>query len=135
VVLQFAEQAKEKKIEIEVQRAGWPELVTDRELVQLITQNLLGNAIKYTQQGSVRVKAALMDNGGFRISIEDDGPGIAQDQLEKIFQPYVRGASHGQAGMGLGLTIAHEAAVLLKARIWAQSELGQGSQFHLDLPV
>jgi signal transduction histidine kinase len=135
VVLQVAEQAKDKQVEIQVQSGHWPELVTDRELVQLILQNLLGNAVKYTKRGSVRVKGSLLESGGCRVSVEDDGPGISKEQLETVFQPYVRGLSHGESGMGLGLTIAHEAAMLLKARLWAESQVGRGSQFHLDLPV
>jgi len=134
VVVQVAEQAKDKNVEIQVQSDHWPELVTDRELVQLILQNLLGNAVKYTKHGGVRVKGSLLESGGCRISVEDDGPGIAKDQLERVFQPYVRGSSHGESGMGLGLTIAHEAAVLLKARLWAESQPGNGAKFHLELP-
>jgi signal transduction histidine kinase len=97
-------------------------------------QNLLGNAVKYTKEGSVQIVTSHLPNSGCRITVADDGPGISTEQLEKIFQPYTRGTTHGQSGMGLGLTIAHEAAVLLKARLWAESQPGNGSNFHLELP-
>jgi signal transduction histidine kinase len=134
ITLQFAEVAKEKGIAIEVETGNCPKVVSDRELVQLIVQNLLGNAVKYTKEGSVRIVTSHLPNSGCRITVADDGPGISTEQLEKIFQPYTRGTTHGQSGMGLGLTIAHEAAVLLKARLWAESQPGNGSNFHLELP-
>ena len=134
VTRQFAEQAKEKGVAIEAETGNCPNVVSDRELVQLILQNLLGNAVKYTKQGRVSVSTSQFGNGGCRITVADNGPGIPKDQLEEIFQPYMRGATHGQSGMGLGLTIAHEAAVLLKSRLWAESQPGNGAKFHLDLP-
>jgi signal transduction histidine kinase len=135
VAKQFMEQAKEKGIEVQVDTAIAPVIVTDRELVQLILQNLLGNAVKYTKQGRVRVITSKLSGGGCQITVADDGPGIPPDQIEMIFQPYTRGPTHGQSGLGLGLTIAHEAANLLKARLWAESQVGVGSKFHLDLPA
>ena len=84
--------------------------------MQLIVQNLLGNAVKYTKKGRVRIITSHLPSGGCRITVADNGPGIPKEQLEKIFQPYTRGPTYGQSGMGLGLTIAHEASVLLKGR-------------------
>jgi len=134
VTRQFAEQAKEKGVAIEAETGNCPKVVSDRELVQLILQNLLGNAVKYTKQGRVIVSTSPSGSGGCRITVADNGPGISKDRLEEIFQPYMRGATHGQPGMGLGLTIAHEAAVVLKSRLWAESQPGNGAKFHLDLP-
>jgi signal transduction histidine kinase len=130
---QFAEQAREKGIEIVVEMQA-ASVVTDRELVQVILQNLVGNAVKYTQAGKVRIASASLEHGKCRITVADDGPGIPAEQLEKIFQPYMRGPTHGQSGLGLGLTIAHEAAVLLKGKLWAENIPGTGAKFHLDLP-
>jgi signal transduction histidine kinase len=135
VATQFMEQAKDKGVEIVVDATSSPAIVTDRELVQLILQNLIGNGVKYTKQGRVRIVTSQLESGGCRITVADDGPGIPTEQIEKIFQPYMRGPTHGQSGLGLGLTIAHEAANLLKARLWAESQLGNGSKFHLDLPI
>jgi signal transduction histidine kinase len=109
-------------------------VVSDRGLVQLVLQNLMGNAVKYTMQGSIRIITTHLSRGGCRVTVADTGPGIPKEQLSQIFQPYMRGPTHGQAGLGLGLTIAHEAAVILKARLWAESQLGVGTSFHFDLP-
>jgi signal transduction histidine kinase len=100
ITRQFAEQAKEKGVAIEAETANCPNVVSDRELVQLIMQNLLGNAVKYTKEGQVMVSTSPLGSGGCRITVADNGPGIAKEQLEEIFQPYMRGATHGQSGMG-----------------------------------
>lgn len=135
VATQYMEQAKDKGIEIKVQPNHCRNVKSDRELVQLIVQNLLGNAVKYTPKGRVEIQMAHSHNHRCQITIADEGPGIPKEQLERIFQPYMRGPTHGQKGLGLGLTIAHEAAALLKARLWAESELGRGTKFHLELPA
>ena len=108
-------------------------IVSDRELLLMILQNLVGNAIKYSKQGAVRIVAAKQGQG-CRLSVVDEGPGIDEQQLAKMFQPFARGETHGQAGTGLGLSIARQAADLLGAKLWAESQLGRGSAFHLDLP-
>jgi signal transduction histidine kinase len=134
IALQFSEQTKGKGVAIEVTTANCPKVVSDRGLVQLVLQNLMGNAVKYTMQGSIRIITTHLSRGGCRVTVADTGPGIPKEQLSQIFQPYMRGPTHGQAGLGLGLTIAHEAAVILKARLWAESQLGVGTSFHFDLP-
>jgi signal transduction histidine kinase len=134
VATQFMEQAKEKGVEIKVESDHCPTVKSDRELVQLILQNLMGNAVKYTQKGKVEISMNHAGGGRCRITVADQGPGIPKEQLDRIFEPYMRGPTHGQKGIGLGLTIAHEAAVLLKARLWAESEPGRGTKFHLELP-
>jgi signal transduction histidine kinase len=134
MVLQFAEPAKKKGIEIVADTSDCPTVVSDRELVQLILQNLVGNAVKYSKEGKVEIVARRKDIGGVRISVSDSGPGISPEQMGKIFQPYIRGANHGEAGIGLGLSIAREATQLLKARLWAENKAGGGAIFHLELP-
>jgi signal transduction histidine kinase len=132
---QFAYQAKDKHLEIRAAVADGLRIVSDRELLSMILQNLLGNAIKYSRRGEVRIEATTDGPGkAARLSVIDHGPGIAPEKLAQMFQPFNRGETHGQAGTGLGLSIARQAADLLGARLWAESELGQGSKFHLDLP-
>jgi signal transduction histidine kinase len=133
---QFAYQAKDKHLEIEGAVADGLRIVSDRELITMILQNLLGNAVKYSRRGTVRVVATSdgPDNAA-RLSVIDHGPGIAAEKLTQMFQPFNRGETHGQSGTGLGLSIARQAADLLGARLWAESEVGKGSKFHLDLPA
>jgi signal transduction histidine kinase len=136
MVAQFAYQAKDKQLELQQEVAEELRIVSDRELLSMILQNLLGNAIKYSRRERVRVVATSDGPGkAARLSVIDRGPGIAPEKLAQMFQPFNRGETHGQAGTGLGLSIARQAADLLGAKLWAESELGKGSSFHLDLPA
>ncbi|HTW93332.1 MAG TPA: sensor histidine kinase [Tepidisphaeraceae bacterium] len=129
---QFSHAARVKGLELQSQILPNLKVRTDRELLALILQNLIGNAIKYTRRGSVRILTETID-GVCRISISDDGPGIARDRLDAIFAPFSRGETHGQSGAGLGLSIARQAADLLKIELGVNSELGKGSTFYLDV--
>ena len=131
---QFSYQLKDKKLVVKCEAPDGLEVITDRELVTIILQNLIGNAIKYSKDGAIRLVCAGAD-GVTRISVIDQGPGIDPAKLSQIFQPFARGDTHGQGGAGLGLSIARHAAELLGAKLWAESKLGQGSKFHLDLPA
>lgn len=128
----FAYQAKERKIAIEVSASENCMEVSDRELLTMILQNLTSNALKY---GRDQVKLVAHPSNGqcIRISVIDRGPGIAPDKLQTLFAPFTRGETYGQSGIGLGLSIARQAADLLGARLWAESEAGQGAAFHLEL--
>ena len=138
VATQFTYQAKDKKLDLQVDRDHPCPAWSDRELLSMILQNLLSNAIKYTQQGAVRVSARPVDGasgaGACLVSVSDDGPGIPQDKLSELFGSFTRGDTHGQPGVGLGLSIARQAADLLGAHLWAESEVGKGSTFYLQLP-
>ena len=136
IAAQFAYHAKDKRLEIRGEVADGLRVVSDRELITMILQNLVGNAIKYSRRGEVRITATSDGPGkAARVSVTDHGPGIAPEKLTQMFQPFNRGETHGQSGTGLGLSIARQAADLLGARLWAASELGKGSTFHLDLPA
>jgi len=135
VATQFTYQAKDKRLELVVDRSHPCPAVSDRELLTMIVQNLLSNAIKYTQKGAVRIGARALDNGdGCLVSIADQGPGIPQEKLSELFGSFTRGDTHGQPGVGLGLSIARQAADMLGAKLWAESEVGKGSTFYLQLP-
>jgi len=132
---QFSYQAKNKGIEIKVDVPRTAETVSDRELLGLIVQNLVANAVKYTSKGTVRVGASPAGaDGTWQVEVADQGPGIAADKLSELFDSFTRGLTYGQSGVGLGLTIAHHAADLLGARLWAESKPGQGSTFFVRLP-
>jgi signal transduction histidine kinase len=106
---------------------------SDRELITLVLQNLLGNAIKFSSRGTVRVDAAN-DPLGWRVSVSDEGPGISPDRVGTLFEAFTRGGTHGQPGMGLGLTIASHAARLLGSDLRVESTVGKGSTFSFTLP-
>ncbi len=101
--------------------------------------NLLGNAIKFTAKGAVTLR---LDAGPdpseprLRIEVDDTGPGIAAEDLERVFEPFVQaGQTSAQKGTGLGLAITRQFVELMGGRIGVSSRLGQGSCFWIELPV
>jgi signal transduction histidine kinase len=133
-VAQLSYQAKDKGIELKVDCDGKCQLVSDRDMLTLILQNLLSNAVKYTQKGGVWVEGKCAEDGKLLVLVRDSGPGIAAETLAKLFTPFTRGATHGQSGVGLGLSIAKQASELVGARVWAESTVGTGSTFFVQLP-
>ncbi|MGC0154953.1 two component system sensor kinase [Chromobacterium vaccinii] len=109
------------------------EMAMDRMRVQQILINLLGNAVKFTESGHINVLVARKGEM-LAISIEDTGPGIAEDKQLDIFRPFVQVHMHN-GGNGLGLTIASRLSNLMGGEILLQSELGAGSCFTLMLPL
>ncbi len=125
----------------------------DEKRLRQVLINLLGNAIKFTDNGSVTFKVDVISqeskvdkpqmtkdneqriNCFLRFQIEDTGVGMSPDQLEKIFLPFEQVGSAGQRseGTGLGLTISQRIAALMGSQIQVQSHLGEGSLFWLDL--
>lgn len=122
---------------------GLPEkLLGDPLRLRQILLNLLGNAIKFTDQGHVVLKVQAVGDGVHdavmvRFSVTDTGIGIALADLERIFDPFVQADmsnSRQYGGAGLGLSICRRLAGMLGGRIWVESQLGSGSTFHLELP-
>lgn len=111
---------------------------SDRELITLVVQNLIGNAVKYSGGGTVTVAARPRQDparDGWEIVVSDEGPGIAPHHRARMFDAFSRGETHGQPGVGLGLAIANQAARLLGGRLSFESEVGAGSVFRFSLPA
>ncbi len=110
---------------------------TDRLVVRQIMLNLLGNAIKFTDVGSITVGVHDVDET-VTIEVQDTGRGIAEEDIERVFEPFTKGGQPRQAalesGTGLGLSIAARLARLLGGRISVTSAPGEGSTFKLMLP-
>ncbi|BGE84701.1 MULTISPECIES: response regulator [Methylosinus] len=134
----FAAPADRKGVALTVETApGAPSVIRadGRRLIQVLL-NLVGNAVKFTDRGEVRVTASPMD-GGVRFSVSDTGVGIAPNQIESVFTAFqqVDGTtSRRYGGTGLGLTISRDLVTLMGGRIEVQSILGQGSVFSFILP-
>jgi two-component system sensor histidine kinase ChiS len=115
-----------------------PYVMADPVRFEQVLYNLLGNAIKYTDQGSIAI-TAWRAGDSVAVAVTDTGVGIASDSLERIFQPLERGESPEviakPGGAGLGLTIARQLASAMHGKLSAQSELGQGSRFVFEVPV
>jgi CheY-like chemotaxis protein len=100
--------------------------------------NLLGNAVKFTEEGGVALRATMVaGKPRLVIEVEDTGPGIAPQELEVVFEPFVQTAvgQRSLEGTGLGLSISRQFARLMGGDITVSSELGQGSVFRLEVPV
>jgi len=106
-------------------------IVSDGDRVLQIVGNLLSNAFRATPDGG-RISLGLAQaNGTVSVSVEDTGPGIPSEEVERIFRPFW---SRDGRGTGLGLPIAHELAGALGGRIELETEPGRGSCFRLVLP-
>ena len=111
-------------------------LTTDPRRVRQILLNLLSNAIKFGQGKPIRVRSAARDDGGHEIEVIDQGVGIAQSDVERIFDEFVQigKGAHQQEGTGLGLPISKRLAELLHGTLEVESTPGRGSLFRLVLP-
>ncbi len=137
VVHRFRLQARQKDLELRVEGPGTEVWIDgDERRVEQILSNLVANAIKYTQSGSVIVRWGHEDQRA-RIDVEDSGPGIAAEDQDRLFQRFSQlKPSHGLVeGAGLGLAIAAGLAEAMGGEIALRSEVGVGSVFSLLLPL
>jgi hypothetical protein len=131
---------KSVRLKTEVQKE-LPPVYGDREKIERILMNLIGNALKFTPEGGdVAVSAKLVDGStnSVAISVRDSGIGIPADQLGKIFEKFcqVEGLLHRcTAGTGLGLAITKGLVEAHQGKICVESEVGKGSTFTFILPV
>jgi len=141
----LAQSAQRKGLELicEIERR-FPRLVGDASRLRQVVLNLLTNAVKYTEQGEIRLRLELLHEGSrsvrFRCAVEDTGVGIPKEKQRAIFEAFQQAdASDARAhqGLGLGLAIAQGIVKLMGGEIRLESEKGRGSRFwfDLDLPV
>ncbi len=134
-------QARQKGIQLLYQAESLPQSVSvDAKCLRQVLLNLIGNAIKFTQQGQVTVKVQTLStateaSAQLKFSITDTGIGMAAHDLEQLFQPFnqVGDKLHKSAGTGLGLAISQDIIQLMGSKIHVTSEAGVGSCFYFDL--
>ena len=108
---------------------------SDAFRIKQIVNNLVSNAIKYTDEGEVRVGITVM-NGWMTLSVSDTGCGMTPEELQSVFNAFTRlPGAQGKEGVGLGLTITREIVTLLGGRINVASTKGKGTTFRVCLPV
>ena len=133
---------------VELEQALDPELQTtligDPGRIRQILTNLVGNAIKFTEEGTVTVKASIIEKSEssqrFRLSVTDTGVGISRENQQKLFKTFSQvddSFTRKHEGTGLGLAISKELTSLMGGKIGVDSEIGTGSTFwfELDLPL
>jgi signal transduction histidine kinase len=128
----FGEEARRREIDYRRSVTAQPVIETDGDRVLQVISNLLSNAFRWTPDGG-RVELGLAQvDGTIRVMVEDSGPGIAEEERERIFRPFWSRDGHGT---GLGLAIAHELAAALGGRIVLDTQVGRGSRFEFVLPA
>jgi len=109
----------------------------DEQRIAQVILNLIGNAIKFTEQGTIVVKANV-SNESFLISVSDTGPGLSETDQKDIFDEFRQvdsSSTRAKGGTGLGLSISKKIAEMHGGRIWVDSVLGKGSTFSFTLPI
>jgi two-component system, OmpR family, clock-associated histidine kinase SasA len=114
-----------------------PKVSADYARIKQVLDNLVTNAVKYTQKGGEITIAAREINGKLIVEVRDNGAGMTGDELKKIFEPYYQKESNKQqlSGLGLGLSLCKKFMELHHGEIWAESTPGKGSVFSFSLPV
>jgi CheY-like chemotaxis protein len=126
---------KSLRLEIDVSAVDKLEIDCDRDRVQQVFANLIGNAIKFTEpRGKVAVRAKPHASE-VRISVTDSGPGISSVDLPHVFDRFWQAQKTARMGTGLGLSIAKGIVEAHRGRIWVESQIGVGSTFFFTLPL
>tara|TARA_R110002072_G_scaffold299920_1_gene476226 strand:+ start:176692 stop:178107 length:1416 start_codon:yes stop_codon:yes gene_type:complete len=130
--------AKAKNISLNYAPTDEIELYTDRNILGTILRNLISNAIKFTNQGGSITVLATTNEHEVEISICDNGVGMSEETIRKIFDPSTTMTSLGtdnEGGSGLGLVLCREFVKRLDGHLWVESVEGQGSNFKFTLPL
>ena len=115
-----------------------PIVFADHERLAQVIRNLMHNAIKFTPSGGRIVISAAESEGNLVISVEDDGAGISGEAMPHLFERFYQADSSDTrraGGTGLGLYICRQIVIAHGGSIWAESEVGKGSTFHLGVPI
>jgi len=137
-LLEVLLQEKDLSYELNIAPDVPTEITGDPERLHQVLVNLVGNAIKFTQQGGIRVNIFVAYPKVLAIEVTDTGPGIPDEQLPDIFEAFRRGSNYAQRehqGAGLGLSIAKEIVTHMGGKISVSSVYGSGSTFTVFLPI
>ncbi|MGL9737153.1 MULTISPECIES: hybrid sensor histidine kinase/response regulator [unclassified Serratia (in: enterobacteria)] len=109
---------------------------SDPSRIMQIIENIVTNAIKYTENGNVQISAVIRDKSRLVIMVRDTGRGIPKDKIDTIFFPFIRvGGDNKVPGFGMGLAIVHGVVKAMNGTIDVESEVGKGSTFTVSLPI
>ena len=134
----FRERAEKKGIRLATDlQASLPPLHTDQRALEQVISNLVENAVKYCPPGSTVTIGAKEENGGVRVSVVDNGPGIDPKHVPRLFERFYRvdaGRSRDVGGTGLGLSIVKHLVEAMGGAVTVESKVGGGSSFAVMLP-
>jgi len=137
VLADFKGRAAARKVQL-VDAVPELQVLAQPNRLEQVLGNLVDNAIKYGHtQGTVTLAARNSDLGQVEVSVQDDGPGIPAEAIERVFERFYRvdkARSREQGGTGLGLSIVKHIVQTHGGRVWASSELGKGATFYFTLP-
>jgi signal transduction histidine kinase len=129
---------EEKEVELKLAiPASLPKLRADPERISQVLTNLIDNALRYTPSGTKISIEAKTTSVGTQVSIGDNGPGISENELSKLFDRFWRAEksrNRATGGSGLGLAIVKQLVTAHGGRVWAENLRGGGVQFHFTLP-
>jgi signal transduction histidine kinase len=130
--------AETKKLALRTEvGARLPVGLGDEQRLTQVLLNLVGNAIKFTDTGEVRITATSV-NRHFTVTVTDSGPGIPPEELKRVFEKFHQidnSNTKSKGGTGLGLAIAKQIVEMHGGRIWVESTPGKGATFQMELPV
>jgi signal transduction histidine kinase len=132
------EQATTNGVQVALHANGGIDGVTgDERRIRQVIFNLLSNAVKFTESGGLVDVGAAQRNGEVEVSVADTGPGIAAEDLDRIFEEFQQTETGARQhdGTGLGLALSKRFVEMHGGRIWCESELGKGSTFRFTLPL
>jgi signal transduction histidine kinase len=136
--LQMIARDKEVSLSVEIPRDMPHAVEADQALLHQAMYNLVENAIKYTNKGGQVIVQMHPSPTTLTFAIQDSGIGIQKDDLKHLFEKFYRGTNRealAQRGTGLGLAIVKSIAERHGGKVWAESELGMGSKFFLQIPL
>lgn len=134
---EISSMARQKKQSLDVEVPAGIKISGDNQRIEQILLNLLSNAIKFSPEGGRIVFKASSDDSRLLVSVQDSGPGISDEEKQKLFRPYYHLSADRSSTprIGLGLAITKQLVELHGGSIWVESEVDQGSTFFFSLPL